>query len=114
MNENERRRPSLPAGAAQGEDRARALLESVFAANDNMAHFGLRDPRWLAAEFLADAWAPAMSSSYRMGYDAGHQAGWTAAERDMQRSWSRVVSHVQAVLHQPSHEELRMARGELE
>lgn len=73
---------------------------------------GLDDPRFRAAELLAEAWAPALARAQRLGYEAGYAAGYRAAEDEMREAWAQMRRKITATLAQPTCEELAARRGE--
>lgn len=66
---------------------------------------GPDDPIFRAASLVADAWAPALDRSYRIGYENGYAAGFYEAEQDMARAWAMAAKPIRDVLKMP-------ARGE--
>lgn len=52
---------------------------------------GPDDPRFRAAEMLADAWQPALATAERIGYGNGYAAGYWAAEQEMGEAWANVA-----------------------
>jgi hypothetical protein len=73
---------------------------------------GLDDPRWRAAEMIADAWQPALAHSYEMGRQDGYAAGYAEAERDMAARWHSMWTKTRKVLRRPTFAELQRRRGE--
>jgi len=109
-------RPGIGTEAAN-EDLTRALLTTIPErdtgdAVDTDEFTGPEDPRWRAAELLADAWGPALERSYHLGYASGYDAGRWSAEHEMAEAWAQMASKITATLAQPTHDELQARRGE--
>jgi hypothetical protein len=117
MSATVERRPGIGTEAAD-EDQAKSLdikVPQVDRACPTVSadkYDGPDDPRWQAAELLADSWGPALASSYHLGYETGYARGYRDAEQDMERSWTQMRKKIRATMAYPTNAELKHRRGE--
>jgi hypothetical protein len=59
-----------------------------------------------AAELLADAWAPALERSHRLGWETGYRRGYQDGKREEHDGWMSALGACRRTMRQPTHAEL--------
>jgi hypothetical protein len=105
--------PHPPPGNVERRPRHESGASKVIAAtgiDDTPPGYSRDDPAWLAVERLADAWGPALRSSYRLGFGVGWHRGWLAGRDDERDAWNRIIGAYADTVSMPTRDELDKAR----